>query len=564
MKIYKMMKPRRNANRDKLLMKTKPFLWIVCSLLIAFGTPVWAQSEAASDLGVVVDGRASLIAFEKDCSIREGLRILAAMYEKNIVPSSATVEGILGFTKLRDVTFEEAMNAVLGTSFVCEDDGHIIKVYSKEEYQKIKTDPARLTYKVFSLYYISASEAKLLLTPFLSANGRIQGSSQAETSVPTGETIGGGDGGASIALNDMIVVMDYPERVEQIEEILRTQIDIRPQQVLVEATVMSVSLTEDTEFGIDWSHVNVIGETISQSVGGVQTSGFADLSSGLTIGVTSNDHAGVLIQALETISDTTLLANPKVLAVNKQLGQVYIGKKIGYEDQTTQTDGGSTTSNVEFLETGTKLSFRPYIGNDGYIRMDIYPKDSSGEINAETGVPDETSTELKTNIIVRDGQTVVIGGLFRTVKTKAINQVPVLGSLPFLGSLFRGTSDSNKREEVIIMLTPRIVKDPTETEANLATADIDRLQSAARDNYGMFTHAKIVEKTYLEASKAYINGDIENALKHVNAALALRPTYIEAIRLKERIIAETDPKAYEELDRIILKEMDWQEEASWK
>ncbi len=529
----------------------------VLTVLIGLSTPLWAQENITETM---VDGRASLIAFEKESSIREGLRILAAMYEKNIVPS-AQVDGVLGFTKLRDVTFEEAMSAVLGANYVYEDDGHIINVYSKEEYNRIKTDPARLTYKVFTLYYISAAEAKLLLNPFLSANGTIQSSSQAEITVPIGDSIGGGDGGDSIALNDMIVVMDYPERIEKIDSILRSQIDVRPQQVLVEATIMSVTLNEETKFGINWS--DIAGTSVSITTPGVQASGFTSLTDGLKIGISSN-HAGVLIEALETISDTTLLAHPNVLAVNKQLGQVYIGKKIGYKDQTTISDGGNETSSVEFLETGTKLSFRPFIGNDGFIRMDIYPKDSSGEINADTGVPDETSTELKTNIMVRDGQTIVIGGLFRTVKGKATSQIPVLGSLPLIGSLFRGTTDSNKREEVIIMLTPRIVEDPLETEADMAMTDIERRQVSAIDNFGLFTRGKIVEKTYLEASKAYVNGDVENALRHVNSALAIRPNYLEAIRLKERIIAETDPEAYEELDRIIIKEMDWQEEASWK
>jgi len=142
----------------------------------------------------------------------------------------------------------------------------------------------------------------------------------------------------------------------------------------------------------------VIGDAKAETVGFARPPG----STGLTVGFSSG-NVQAIITALERVTDTTLLANPKVLAVNKQEGIVYIGRKIGYESQTTQTQT-STTQSVEFLETGTRLAFRPFIGNDGYIRMDIYPKDSDGALK-QNNIPDETSTELRTNVVVKDGQT---------------------------------------------------------------------------------------------------------------------------------------------------------------
>ena len=112
--------------------------------------------------------------------------------------------------------------------------------------------------------------------------------------------------------------------------------------------------------------------------------------SGMSVGF-SADNVQAIITALEEVTDTTLLANPKILAVNKQEGSVLIGKKIGYIDTSTQTQT-STSSSVAFLETGTRLVFRPYIASDGYIRMDIYPKDSDGSLKSND-IPDETTTE---------------------------------------------------------------------------------------------------------------------------------------------------------------------------
>ena len=232
---------------------------------------------------------------------------------------------------------------------------------------------------------------------------------------------------------------DYPENVERAGAVLEA-VDVRPQQVLIEATIMAATLTEDMEFGIDWNLLSgtpITGypATINGYGTKAETSGFANApgGTGLTVGF-SADNVQAIITALESVTDTTLLANPKILAVNKQEGIVYIGKKIGYESQTTQTQT-STTQSVEFLETGTRLAFRPFIGNDGYIRMDIYPKDSDGTLKTANNIPDETSTELRTNVVVKDGETIVIGGLFRDKVDTSKYQVPVLGNLPFVGAV---------------------------------------------------------------------------------------------------------------------------------
>jgi type II secretory pathway component GspD/PulD (secretin) len=273
----------------------------------------------------------------------------------------------------------------------------------------------------------------------------------------------------------------------------------------------------------------------------METSGFARSgTSGLRVGVTSGDIA-VFITALESVTDITILANPKILALNKQVGTVFIGQKIGYRDRTTISDTGQATiGEVKFLDTGTKLSFRPYIGDDGYIRMDIYPKDSTGSVDSQ-GIPTETTAELITNIMVKDGQTIVIGGLFRDAVTTTRSQVPLLGDIPLIGALFRGTTDSTKRQEIIVMLTPHIVSEPAETQAEARADDISRKRFGAKEALQWTGRARLAEDRYTKAVEYYVGGDNEKAMREVDASLALRPTYFEALRLKERIIEETDP-----------------------
>ncbi len=580
----------RNMNRTYLTLRTR-WLWVILLLGFAVGPVLAAESDAlaldpnAAPNGAVIDpnqamidsasGLIKFIAFQKDSNIRDGLRLLAVLCKKNIVPSSR-VDGPLTVSRLYDVTFEQALDAILGHGFKYKQDGDFVRVYTTEEYKQIKEDPERMIHKVITLYYTTAEEASKLIQPVLSAAAKIQMTTPAEEKISEGAQIGsgsaslaGGGGGDNLALNDMIVVFDYPENIEKAEAIIR-EVDARPKQVLVEATILAARLTETTEFGVDWNLLSGVLVTgfPSTIVGGQGTPidqwGFAWPSGdmrGLAIGF-SCDNVQAILTALETVTDTTLLANPKILAVNKQEGSVLIGKKLGYQDTTTQNQSGSTTQSVKFLNTGTNLTFRPYIGNDGYIRMDIYPKDSDGVVKAN-GIPDETTTELRTNVVVKDGETIILGGLFRDVVTAERAQVPVLGNLPVLGALFRGTVDEVQREEVIIMLTPHIVMEASETDPDKRIDDVRLKREAASDSLQMGDRARIAEEAYANAAKNYLEGDVGQALYNVKIALMMRPTYLEALRLRERIIAETDPEQLKRLDSVVRAEIDEQEAANW-
>jgi len=537
---------------------------------------------------------------EEDFGVRKALAMLGSICQKNIVPTP-NVDGVLAFRSLRNVTFEEAMDAILGDNFKYEQEGKLIKVYTKDEYKKLKEDPERMINKVFTLYYITAQEAQNLITPALSASAKVQVSSPAEKQISGGagsfgSTGGGGGaasstgGGDSLASNDTLVIHDYPENLEKVGKLLET-LDIRPKQVLVEATILSAILTEGMELGVDWNlaagvHLDgtsatsdlTAGSTISRGSNAttpieqisnitdgspMETFGFATQGgSGMRVGVSSGDMR-MFITALESVTDTTVLATPKILTVNKQEGYVLIGQKLGYRSSTTISTGGiATEGEVNFLQTGTQLVFRPYIGNDGYIRMDIYPKDSSATIN-DDGVPNENTTELKVNIVVKDGETIVIGGLFRDVLTTTRNQVPLLGDLPVVGGLFRGTTDATQREEVIVLLTTHIIEKPGDVDGVARANDIRRKRFGAKEELQNIGRAKMAEDAYARAAKSYIEGDNESAMKQLKIAITLRPSYLEAIRLKEKIIGETSPEEVEKLERIMLENLDKEQAPMW-
>lgn len=511
--------------------------------------------------------------FEEEFNVRKALQMLGNAYQKNIVPTPG-VTGSLAFRSLSNVSFEEAMDAILGGDFKYEQEGNLIKVYTNAEYQKIMDDPDRKEHRIFILYYITAEEAKKLITPVLSSDAVVETTTPAETGVA--EVAGGGGGGGttatvthggdSLALHDMIIVYDFPEKIERAAEVIKS-IDIRPKQVLVEATILSAILTEDMDLGIDLNFMNGIEvdgfPAINLDIGApIETIGFARLMDGLRVGIQSGDTMA-FIHALETVTDTTVLANPKILAVNKQEGTVLVGNKLGYRSSTSITTGGiATEGEVEFLDTGTFLSFRPYIGNDGYIRMDIYPKDSSGELNAD-GVPNENVTQCVSNIMVKDGETIVIGGLFRDVAVASRSQVPLLGDLPVIGAAFRRTIDSMQREEVIILLTVNIINDPADAEGVERANDVRRKRFGAKDALQWLGRPRLAEDYYKNAVESYLEGDFETAMGQLRFSLKRRPTYLEAIRLKERIISEASPADVEKLERIMLENIDKKEAPKW-
>ena len=581
------------VTNNKTKIRRSLFVWVFVLITLIATTAAGANTPTGEPAQII-----DKIEFEENFEVQKALAMLGSTCNKNIVPSS-NVNGVLAFRSLKNVTFEDAMDAILGEKFIYEQVGELIKVYTKEEYKTMKEDPARMVYKVFTLYYITAAEAQNLITPLLTggSDAKIQVTSPAEQGISDGGgggsasgasgggSLGSGGSGDALAMHDTIVVFDYPENIEDVGELLDT-LDVRPKQVLVEATILSAILTEGMELGVDWNLAAGVGltgvpatddivsvGTISRGTTAVkpiaglkdagitsgspaETSGFAKQGgSGLRLGITTGDIR-VFITALESITDATVLATPKIMTVNKQEGSVLIGTRLGYRSSTTIGQGGvATEGEVKFLDTGTTLSFRPYIGDDGYIRMDIYPKDSTAVLNVD-GVPTENVTQCKTNIIVKDGETIVIGGLFRNTIVTSRNQVPLLGDLPVIGGLFRGTSDTAQREEVIILLTTHIIDEPGDTEGHESAEDVRRKTEGARDELQSIGRTKMAEEAYGKAARCYIEGNIEGARQQLKISLNLRPAYLEALRLKDRIDAEKN-------EDMVIESAESNDDSSW-
>lgn len=554
----------RTKNRThtrKLLLETA--VWLSAMILCA--TPVFAQDDAVTaaapnndePIMPVMSGQSiQTISFRKDMPVKDALRMLAQMYQKNIVPS-AKVDGIVTVSYLYDVTFEEALEAILGTHKY-ETKGNFIKVYTNDEFMQ---DKSRFEDASIKLYYINAEEAKKLATPLLSEFGQLGVTSPAkQDTVP-------GTGGDSLAIHDRLVVSDYPENIQKIRQML-ADVDMAPSQVLIEVTVMEATLNEDIAFGIDWTTVlgtqpgfNVVDD--DDPFGVTHRSGASQFGGIFSVGISIDDITAA-ITASEGITDKTVLANPKILALNKQAGKLIIGKQEGYRSSTTISSGGNTTEEVQFLESGTVLEFRPFIGRDGMIRMELRPEQSDGSIDRVTGLPTKTTTEVITNVMVKDGHTIVLGGLFKEETNLGRTQVPVLGDVPFLGELFKSTADASKRTELIVLITPHIIRTPEEADGATRIEDVYRLAYNARNSIHGLSRVRWAEARYSRAVAQYNAGNYNAALAELTCPYEIEPrNHLDAIRLRERIFRETQTGDADSLERVMLRNLEKEESGKW-
>jgi len=459
------------------------------------------------------------------------LELLSQQYQINIIAGKGATGKVSA--DLYNVTVEEALAAVCrATNLQWVREGNCIYVHTADELAAIKGNESRLVNEVFYLDYLTSEEALKVITPVLSKKAVTAVTTGAEAGIPSGAEEVGGD---NYAMCDALIVRDFPENIEEARKILE-RMDKRPRQVLVEATILSVTLDDSTSLGINFNalagvdfrdiaapqpttppatiQTNAAGTARAQSHpwGTAYTAGFATPGNGLNIGVMTN-NVSFFINALEDVTDTTVLSNPKVLTLNKQPAEVIVGQEIGYI--TTTVSETTAVQAVDFLEVGTQLRFRPFITDKGYVRLEVHPEISTGVINA-------------------------------------ITQVPGLGNIPGLGWLFRSKDDDTLRHEIIVLLTPHIIEDNELDAVGKATvAEVKRRCLGLREGFSFFARERIIVGHIQKANEAWQRyeqtgspKDLDDAWWNVSLACNVAPNNLKALRLKDKVLTARTGKPY--------------------
>jgi len=408
------------------------------------------QTENSIQEGVVSSDSRFTINVE-DVEIAQLLRMLSVKRRVNII-TGPRVSGKVS-VNLYDVTFEEALSSILDVSgCTATRAGNTILVTEAAEKGQLPLHATDMTIRVFRLDYVDPNEAFELIKEFASPAGKVIVSPVEST----------------------VLVQDTKAYLDRISALVE-QIDVPPQQVLIEARLLELACTDDLTLGVQFDAVKINGETIFRAL----TDGFAgeltalpEGAQGLFAGVITEDTETFLEALAETV-DMKTLANPKILAVDNQEAEIIIGDRLGF--RITTTTETSSLESVEFIDVGTQLRLTPRISDDGLVLLEIHPEVSSGTISA-AGLPSESTAEATTHMLVRDGQTVVLGGLLKESDSERVLKVPLLGDIPWLGHLFRRTKKTTSRNELVVLITPHIVgPEPTPTMKEL----VDRVEDVA-------------------------------------------------------------------------------------
>jgi type IV pilus assembly protein PilQ len=424
--------------------------------------------------------------------IRDVFKLLAAKAKVNIIFGN-DVAAIPPLTlHLSDVPFNEAVQTILSMSglVTTQVGDNILRVLTPARLDKERTAVTTIT-KIIPLNYIKASEILPALAAVRTAEGR-KGSATADSKT------------------NSLILTSSPDGIAT-EERLIAELDVRPKQVLIEAKLVEVTLSNTLDYGIQWDYFSVdqgkafgkngstiigapIGPADAANVvsprtgsgldrnpinyGGLSETGSiggagrgtgvnlpaANVLGALTLGrITNNYLLNMSLTAAATQGKVKVLSDPKVATLNNQPANINVTTQYPYVTSSiASTAGGAVSTQVSYVSVGIQLTVTPTINADGRITLNVNPTVSQPSATAPSavgGAPGIDSRTAQTTVLIRDGETIVIGGLISDQVQETVAKIPILGDIPLLGALFRSKHKARTRTELLIFVTPKILAD---------------------------------------------------------------------------------------------------------
>ncbi len=286
---------------------------------------------------------------------------------------------------------------------------------------------------------------------------------------------GGMQSGASFSLgddvkvvadsyNNSLLVYATPFEYEKIARTL-TKLDVVATQVLIEASIVEVTLTDDLAYGLEWTFDNSLG-------GGDTGTGLLNLNGGnigprvpgfsYTIANSAGDYKAV-INALAQESLINVISTPSVLVLDNHTAAIHVGDQQPIQSQSVVTEGGNVQNSITYKDTGVKLTVTPSVNDGGLVTLDIEQSVTDvGPVDAATRQRSFLERNVSSRVAIRSGESVVLGGLIRDNETEGKSGVPLLMNIPVLGSLFSTTTTAASRTELLIFITPRVLESETD------------------------------------------------------------------------------------------------------
>ncbi len=401
----------------------------------------------------------------QDIDVRSVLQLIADFTDLNLVASD-TVQGNITL-RLQNVPWDQALDLVLKTKGLDKRQvGNVLLVAPADEIaarerqelesQRQIAELAPLRREVVQVNYAKAADIARLFQSVTDKGGESE------------------DRG-SIAVDDRtnnIIAYQTQERLDELRRIV-AQLDIPVRQVMIEARIVEANVDYDKSLGVRWGGSQVFangrglvygndesgdenGDSGADSNGNIPfvDLGVANATSGIGIGyITDNLILDLELSAMEKSGNGEVVSQPKVMTADKETAKILKGSEIPYQE--ASSSGATSTT---FVEAALSLEVTPQITPDNRIIMEVkVTKDEPDFANDVNGTPTIRKNEVNAKILVNDGETVVIGGVFSNTQSRSVDKVPFLGDLPYLGRMFRRDIVSDAKSELLIFLTPRIL-----------------------------------------------------------------------------------------------------------
>ena len=288
-----------------------------------------------------------------------------------------------------------------------------------------------------------------------------------------------------------LVILATPEEYAQVEKAIR-KLDITPNQVLVEASIIEVTLTDEFSFGLEWFFRNNRGSKTGTTQLDLGAAGIAAIVPGFSYSlVDAADKIGFVLNALAADTRLNVISSPSLMVLDNKTATITVGDQVPIRTSETVSQGTSgdnpvITSSIQFRDTGVTLEVTPRINNGGKVIMDIRQEVSSVDRTTTSSIDSPTinQREIKTSVAIQSGETIVLGGLIQDDKQNSESGLPGIRKVPVIGWFFGAESETNTRTELLVLITPTAILD--DSDARAATEELKgKMKGLERVNYSV-------------------------------------------------------------------------------
>ncbi len=410
--------------------------------------------EQVGSKGKVYTGEKTSLVFD-NADVRDILRLIAEISDLNLIASDQVKGNIT--LRLIDVPWDQALDLILDvTGLGMIQEGNVVRVLPKETIRAMKESE------------LTAEHTQEKIEPLVTEVIPVNYAGLGDVSVPCNELLSDRGSITEDSRDKLLIVTDVPNRIEKIKELILI-LDTPERQVMIEARIVEVNSHYSRDLGVNWAYTHTPSdylENVTNAGGGFQVatstaSAVGDVSTTAGLGTAFRLGESVLdigtldmqISALESDGNGKVISTPRVTTLNGKSALISQGTSIPYQ---SQDDNGTKT---EFVDAELKLEVTPVINPDGTILLEILATNDSPSFTPLAGAPSIDTKKAETTVLVRDGETTVIGGIFVETIIDAEDGIPWLMDIPGLGNLFKSSNKQRIKNELLIFITPRIVHD---------------------------------------------------------------------------------------------------------